>query len=87
VSKLKPSCGYFSLRGFIMARGGPELTEFDALNALEKWVERGPPPKLIACHRDNGIAQVPINSDYRKSAGLVLGMSDYPTCQDLASHS
>jgi hypothetical protein len=47
VSKLKPSCGYFSLRGVHHGRGGPGLTEFDALNALEKWVERGPPPKLI----------------------------------------
>ena len=38
-------------------RGGPGLTEFNALNALEKWVERGPPPKLIACHRDNGVIE------------------------------
>ncbi len=36
---------------------GPGLTEFDALTALEKWVERGPPPKLIACHGDNGVIE------------------------------
>jgi len=24
---------------------------------LEKWVERGPPPKLIACHGDNGVIE------------------------------
>jgi excisionase family DNA binding protein len=24
---------------------------------LEKWVERGPPPKLIACHRDKGVIE------------------------------
>jgi hypothetical protein len=33
------------------------LTESDALTALEKWVEGGPPPKLIACHRDTGVIE------------------------------
>jgi Tannase and feruloyl esterase len=37
----------FLITGVHHGRGGPGLTEFDALNALEKWVERGPPPKLI----------------------------------------
>jgi len=47
----------FLIPGVHHGRGGPGLTEFDALNALEKWVERGPPPKLIACHRDNGVIE------------------------------
>ena len=47
----------FLIPGVHHGRGGPRLTEFDALNALEKWVERGPPPKLIACHRDNGVIE------------------------------
>jgi hypothetical protein len=47
----------FLITGVHHGRGGPGLTEFDALNALEKWVERGPPPKLIACHRDNGVIE------------------------------
>jgi feruloyl esterase len=38
----------FLIPGVHHGRGGPGLTEFDALTALEKWVERGPPPKLIA---------------------------------------
>jgi hypothetical protein len=38
--------------------GGPGLTEFDALTALENWVEKGQPPeKLIACRSDNGIVE------------------------------
>ena len=45
----------FLIQGVHHGRGGPGLTEFDALTALEKWVERGPPPKLIACHRDKGV--------------------------------
>jgi Tannase and feruloyl esterase len=47
----------FLIPGVHHGRGGPGLTEFDALTALEKWVERGPPPKLIACHRDNGVIE------------------------------
>jgi tannase/feruloyl esterase len=47
----------FLIPGVHHGRGGPGLTEFDAFNALEKWVERGPPPKLIACHRDNGVIE------------------------------
>ncbi len=38
--------------------GGPGLTEFDALTALENWVEKGQPPeKLIACRLANGIVE------------------------------
>jgi Tannase and feruloyl esterase len=47
----------FLIPGVHHGRGGPGLTEFDALTALEKWVERGPPPKLIACHRNNGVIE------------------------------
>jgi hypothetical protein len=47
----------FLIPGVHHGRGGPGLTEFDALTALEKWVERGPPPKLIACHGDNGVIE------------------------------
>ena len=47
----------FLIPGVHHGRGGPGLTESDALTALEKWVEGGPPPKLIACHRDKGIIE------------------------------
>src|SRR6266704_3994725 len=47
----------FLIPGVHHGRGGPGLTEFDALTALEKWVKRGPPPKLIACHGDNGVIE------------------------------
>ena len=47
----------FLIPGVHHGRGGPGLTEFDALTALEKWVEKGPPLKLIACHRDNGVIE------------------------------
>jgi feruloyl esterase len=40
----------FLVPGVHHGGGGPGLTEFDALAALEKWVEKGQPPgKLIAC--------------------------------------
>jgi hypothetical protein len=57
VSKLKPSRGYFSFRGFIMAE---EVR--DSLNSMRSppWKNglRGdPPPKLIACHRDKGVIE------------------------------
>jgi len=45
----------FFIRGVHHGRGGPGLTESDAFTALEKWIERGPPPKLIAHHRDKGV--------------------------------
>ena len=47
----------FLIPGVHHGRGGPGLTESDALTALEKWVEGGPPPKLIACHRDKGVIE------------------------------
>ena len=47
----------FLIPGVHHGRGGPGLTESDALTALEKWVESGPPPKLIACHRDKGVIE------------------------------
>jgi len=47
----------FLIPGVHHGRGGPGLTESDALTALEKWVERGPPPKLIAYHGDNGVIE------------------------------
>jgi len=40
----------FLVPGVHHGGGGPGLTEFDALTALEKWVEKGQPPeKLVAC--------------------------------------
>jgi feruloyl esterase len=48
----------FLIPGVHHGGGGPGLTEFDALTALEKWVERGQPPEeLIACRRDNGVIE------------------------------
>ncbi|PYX39931.1 MAG: hypothetical protein DMG83_27635 [Acidobacteria bacterium] len=47
----------FLIPGVHHGRGGPGLTESDALTALEKWIERGPPPKLIACHRDKDVIE------------------------------
>src|SRR5713101_8081989 len=47
----------FLIPGVHHGRGGPGLNESDALTALEKWVERRPPPKLIACHRDEGVIE------------------------------
>ena len=35
----------FLIPGVHHGRGGPGLTESDALTALEKWVERGTPPR------------------------------------------
>jgi feruloyl esterase len=35
--------------------GGPGPNQFDALGALEQWVEKGTPPdKLLATHSTNG---------------------------------
>ena len=34
--------------------GGPGLTEFDALSALEKWVETGEPPEKLIASRSAG---------------------------------
>lgn len=40
----------FLVPGVHHGGGGPGLTDFDALTALENWVEKGQPPeKLIAC--------------------------------------
>jgi feruloyl esterase len=48
----------FLVPGVHHGGGGPGLTEFDALTALENWVERGQPPEeLIACRRDNGVIE------------------------------
>ena len=46
----------FLIPGVHHGGGGPGLTEFDALTALENWVEKGQPPeKLIACRSANGV--------------------------------
>jgi feruloyl esterase len=48
----------FLVPGVHHGGGGPGLTEFDALTALEKWVESGQPPdELIACRRDNQVTE------------------------------
>ena len=45
----------FLIPGVHHGGGGPGLTEFDALTALEKWVEKGQAPeKLIASRSSNG---------------------------------
>src|SRR5215469_13343163 len=48
----------FLVPGVHHGGGGPGLTEFDALNVLEDWVEKGQAPeKLIACRSSNGVAE------------------------------
>ena len=48
----------FLVPGVHHGGGGPGLTEFDALTALENWVEKGQPPeKLIACRSANGLVE------------------------------
>lgn len=46
----------FLIPGVHHGGGGPGLTEFDALTALEKWVENEQPPeKMIACRSLKGV--------------------------------
>ncbi len=46
----------FLIPGVHHGGGGPGLTEFDALSALETWVEKGQPPeKIIACRSPKGV--------------------------------
>ncbi len=46
----------FLVPGVHHGGGGPGLTEFDALTALESWVENGQPPeKIIACRTPMGV--------------------------------
>jgi feruloyl esterase len=48
----------FLVPGVHHGGGGPGLTEFDALTALENWVERGQAPeKLISKRSSNGIVE------------------------------
>ena len=48
----------FLVPGVHHGGGGPGLTEFDALTALENWVEKGQAPeKLIACRSANGVVE------------------------------
>ncbi|HST08863.1 MAG TPA: tannase/feruloyl esterase family alpha/beta hydrolase, partial [Terriglobales bacterium] len=48
----------FLVPGVHHGGGGPGLAEFDALTALENWVERGQPPeKLIACRSTGGAVE------------------------------
>lgn len=48
----------FLVPGVHHGGGGPGLTDFDAISALENWVEKGQAPeKLIACHSANGVAE------------------------------
>jgi len=48
----------FLVPGVHHGGGGPGLTEFDALTALENWVERGQAPeKLIASRSSNSVVE------------------------------
>jgi feruloyl esterase len=48
----------FLVPGVHHGGGGPGLTEFDALTALEDWVEKGQAPeKLIASRSTNGVVE------------------------------
>jgi feruloyl esterase len=48
----------FLVPGVHHSGGGPGFTEFDALTALEDWVEKGQAPeKLIACRSNNGTVE------------------------------
>ena len=48
----------FLVPGVHHGGGGPGLTEFDALAALENWVEKGQAPeKLIASRSNNGTVE------------------------------
>jgi feruloyl esterase len=48
----------FLVPGVHHGGGGPGLTEFDALTALENWVEKGlAPEKLIASRSTNGVVE------------------------------
>jgi hypothetical protein len=48
----------FLIPGVHHGGGGPGLTDFDALSALENWVEKGEAPdKLIACRSANGVVE------------------------------
>jgi feruloyl esterase len=44
----------FLIPGVQHGGGGPGLTEFDALSALEKWVETGQPPEKLIASRSAG---------------------------------
>ena len=53
--KTKDFFRLFLIPGVHHGGGGPGLTDFDALSALENWVEKGETPnKLIACRSANG---------------------------------
>jgi feruloyl esterase len=46
----------FLIPGVHHGGSGPGLSEFDALTALENWVEKGQPPKkLTACRSAGGV--------------------------------
>ena len=48
----------FLVPGVHHGRGGPGFTEFDALTALEDWVEKGQAPeKLVACRLNRGVVE------------------------------
>src|SRR5439155_130373 len=41
----------FPIPGVHHCAGGPGLTDFGALTALENWVEKGQPPTVLIAHR------------------------------------
>lgn len=48
----------FSFPGVHHRAGGQGLTDFDALTALENWVEKGQPPALLTAQRStNGTVE------------------------------
>ena len=48
----------FLVPGVHHCRGGPGFSEFDAMTALENWIEKGQAPeKLITCHSGSGVVE------------------------------
>jgi Tannase and feruloyl esterase len=53
--KVRDFFRFFAAPGMGHCAGGPGPNQFDALGALEQWVEKGiAPDKLIASHTTNG---------------------------------
>jgi feruloyl esterase len=84
----------FLIPGVHHGGGGPGLTEFDALAALEGWVERGKVPEvLIACRSTNGVVErcrpvfpYPIIPRYSGKGDPKQADSFVPVAQSGAAH-
>jgi feruloyl esterase len=53
-SKVNPSYRLFMVPGMAHCRGGDGTDRFDAINALEQWVEKGKAPDSIVAERYDG---------------------------------